>query len=154
MSFRGRAASVPRRTWCALRPFCTPILLAPRRGQLTTYMPALSCRRASGWKGRFDRTKAPSKPTGDCTEEERDETQQCGARHRLSRRVGGLRGLLLCLVYGLPILLLVFLNLPASILDGHVLRVSYRLGGALARLCRLLRVASDGRSYGRDGCVS
>jgi hypothetical protein len=58
------------------------------------------------------------------------------------------------LVYSLPILLLVLLNLPASILDGHVLRMRYRLSCALARLCRLLRVASDGRSHGRDGCVS
>jgi hypothetical protein len=89
----------------------------------------------SGWEGRFDRTKAPSEPTGDCSEKEGDETQQCGTRHRLSRCVGGLRGLLLSLIYGLPILLLVLLNLRASILDGHVLRVSYRLGGAVARAC-------------------
>ena len=108
----------------------------------------------SGWEGRFDRTKAPSEPTGDCSEKEGDETQQCGTRHRLSCCVGGLSGLLLCLVYGLPILLLVLLDLPASVLDGHVLRMRYRLSCALARLCRLLRVASDGRSHGRDGCVS
>src|ERR1700747_3690425 len=106
----------------------------------------LSCRRASGWEGRFDRTKAPSEPTGDCTEEEGDETQQCGTRHRLSRGVGGLRGLLLCLVAALPILLLVLLTLPASILDGHVLRMRYRLSCALARLFGLLGVASDGRA--------
>jgi hypothetical protein len=49
----------------------------------------------------------------------------------------GLRGQLLCLVYGLPIMLLVLLNLPASILDGHIFRMCYRLGCVLARLCRL-----------------
>ena len=108
----------------------------------------------SGWEGRFDRTKAPSEPTDDCSKKEGDETQQCGTRHRLSGCIGGLRRLLLGLIHGLPILLLVLLDLPASILDGHVLRMRYRLGRALARLCRLLRVASDGRSYGRDGCVS
>jgi hypothetical protein len=58
------------------------------------------------------------------------------------------------LIYSLPILLLVLLNLRASILDGHVLRMRYRLGGVLARLRRLLRVASDGRSHGRDSRVS
>jgi hypothetical protein len=108
----------------------------------------------SGWEGRFDRTKAPSEPTGDCSEKEGDETQQGGTRHRLSRSVGGLRGLLLGLIYGLPILLLVLLNLRASILDGHVLRMRYGLGCALARLCRLQRVASDSRPHGRDGRVS
>ena len=108
----------------------------------------------SGWEGRFDRTKAPSEPTGDRTEEESYETKPSDTRHRLSRCVGGLRGLLLCLVYGLPILLRVLLNLLASILDGHVLRMRYRLGCALARLCRLLRVANNGRSHGRYGCVS
>src|SRR4029077_8061651 len=108
----------------------------------------------SGWEGRFDRTKAPSEPTGDCSEKEGDETQQCGTRHRLSRCVGGLSGLLLCLVYGLPILLLVLLDLPASVLDGHVFRMRYRLGCALARLYRLLRVATAACSHGRAGCVS
>jgi hypothetical protein len=51
--------------------------------------------------------------------------------------VGGLSGLLLCLVYGLPMRRTCF-------------RMRYRLGCALARLCRLLRVAGDGRSHGRD----
>jgi hypothetical protein len=46
-------------------------------------------------------------------------------------------GLLLCLVYGLLMLLLVLLNLPAGILDGHIFRMCYRLGCVLARLGRL-----------------
>jgi len=54
--------------------------------------------------------------------------KQCGARHRLGRRVGGLRPLLLSLVYRVPILLSVLLNLRASILHRDVLRTCYHLG--------------------------
>jgi hypothetical protein len=102
----------------------------------------------------LDRANAPAEPSGDCAKEEADEAKQCGTRHRLSCRVSGVLRLLFSLVYGLPILLLVLLNLPASILDGDVLRTRYRLGRALARLCHLLLIASYGRAHRGDGGVS
>jgi hypothetical protein len=73
---------------------------------------------SAGWKDRLARTHTAAEPTGQGAKEEADGAQQCGARHRLSRCVGGLRRLLLGLIYCLPILLLVLLNLRASMAAG------------------------------------
>ena len=116
-------------------------------------MPRASAARTAqeGW---LHRAHAPAEPAGDCAKEEGDETPPRGSGHRLSRCVGSLPRLLFGLIYGLPILLLVLLDLLASIFNRDILRMRYRLGCTLAGLCRLLLIAGDGRSYGSDCCIS
>ena len=116
-------------------------------------MPSAGVARTT-WEGRLARTHAPAEPPGQAAKEEADGAKQCGARHRLSRRVGGLRPLLLSLVYRVPILLSVLLNLRASILHRDVLRTCYHLGRTVARFCRLLWIAGDNRTHGYDSCIS
>jgi hypothetical protein len=105
-------------------------------------------------EGRLDCADAPTHPAGDRAKEKGDEAKQPGSRHGLGRYLSGLRGLLLDLINCLPILLLVSLNLRASILNRDVLRVRYRLGRALARFFRVLLIAGDGRTHGCDSRVS
>jgi hypothetical protein len=108
----------------------------------------------SGCQSRLDPTQAPTEPTGQATKEETDCTKQCSAGHRLSRCVGGLRHLLLGLIYCLPILMGILLNLRTSILHRDVLRTRYHLGRTFPRFSHLLRIAGDNRTYGSNSCIS
>ncbi len=66
------------------------------------------------------------------------------------RCIGGLRHLLLGLIYRLPILMGILLNLRTSILHRDVLRTRYHLGRTFARFSHLLRIAGDKRTYGSN----
>ena len=118
-------------------------LKMPRAGALRTRL-----------EGLLARTHAPAEPPGQAAKEEANGAKQCGARHRLSRCVGGLRHLLLSLIYCVPILLGVLLNLRASILHGDILRTCYHLSCTFPRFCRLLWIAGDNRTHGYDSCIS
>src|SRR5258708_40254236 len=116
--------------------------------------PYLSSCSASGRERRLDRTHTPAEPTGQAAKEQADCAKQCGARHGLSRCVGGLRHLLLGVICCLPILLRILLNLRASILHRDILRTCYHLGCTFSRFCCLLRIAGDNCTHGYDSRIS
>src|SRR5260370_40243235 len=108
----------------------------------------------SGCQSPLDPTQAPTEPTGQATKEETDCTKQRSAGHRLSRCVGGLRHLLLGLIYCLPILMGIWLNLGTSILHSDVLRTRNPLGSTFPRFSHLLRSAGGNRTSGSNTSIS
>src|SRR5690349_25065548 len=85
-----------------------------------------------------DHAHSPSKPGRDSSQYQRERPEESSARDRLSGCVGCGDGLLLSLVDGLPVLLLKFSYLRASLIDGDVLRLGNRLSRAFASVLLLL----------------
>src|SRR5690606_27390375 len=97
---------------------------------------------------RADNTHSTAKPGGKCTQEKCDGTEDSatgdGGRRHL--RSGG--RLLLCLLDGLPILLLVAGHLRSRLIDRHPLRLGENLSGSLPCVLRLGGVGRNGSPHG------